>query len=133
MFGMRVVPLQSLKYEIPAFTSYHPYFLYPVGMIRIENQLDTYYCDRPDSVRDDLNAAIRLGLTHEEASYVHSIVLEEDNVPIYSARNIATSLDPNEVLSVLIVDLSTKDTSDLVDNNQTNEEADPLTSTNSVL
>lgn len=122
---MRVVPLQSLNYEIPAFTSYHPHFLYPAGMIRIENQLDNYYCDRPDSVRDDLNAAIRLGLTHTDVSYVHSIVLEEDNMPIYSATNLAMSLDPPEELSVLIVDLSTKDTSGLVDSTQKNEEESP--------
>lgn len=128
---MRVVPLQSLKYEIPAFTSYHPHFLYPAGMIRIENQLDTYYCDRPDSVRDDLNAAIRLGLIHAEAPYAHSIVLEDGNVPIYSARNVATTLDPNELLYVIIVDISKKDTSVLVDNNLTNEEECPLTSMSS--
>ena len=131
MFGMRVVPLQSISYEIPAYTSYHPHFLYPAGMIRIENHLDNYYCYRPDSVRDDLNAAIRLGLTHAEAPYVHSIVLEEDNVPIYSATNIAMSLDPLEELSVLIVDLSTKDTSALADSSQMNEEERPSTSVNS--
>jgi hypothetical protein len=133
MFGMRIVPLQNLTYEIPAFTSYHPQFLYPAGMIRIENHLETHFSNNSDSSRDDLNAAIRLGMTHAEAPNVHSIVLEMDNMPIYSVRNNATSFYPNEVLSVLIVDLSTKDTSDLADNNLTNEEECPLTSTNSVL
>lgn len=125
MFASCVVPLESLQYELPTHTSFHPMFLYPVGMIRIENHLDTYYCERPDVVRDDLNAAIRQGLTHADIRSLYAIVLTDAEEPVYGAVNVAMTDAPLEECNVLVINLSEKDTSDLEHNNLTNEAANP--------
>ena len=125
MFASCVVPLESLQYELPTHTSFHPMFLYPAGMIRIENHLDTYYCERPDVVRDDLNTAIRQGLTREDINTLYAIVLTDAEEPVYGAVNLSMADAPVEECNVLIINLSEKDTSDLAHSSQTNEAANP--------